>query len=512
MPDPSAPNLSLYRGLIVVLLLALVVTGWSLADMTAQVSEETPAAPAPVPAPQAAPAQQAPAQPAPQPGSAAVQVVDVATQIAEATRANADAPDQSFTFLNNRFGSVRVEVMSYTQIAPLHFHRMAHEAALLLSGDATIHAAPLAPQPLAQDAVIVTPPYSGVELRNTKSDEVAAIVVFATPPMARPADGLFYADEGDRRLTLGGGSTRHALGGGPETPTPLPLMGDKLSHASLTAPLEIAGERGGTVVWVVSGTGTTEGQPIGPHHLVYVPDGASTQIAPGEGPLGVLLFSPGKDGVSEILTKGTKKYSQLDEELVIRDFFDDREGGVFLDVGAGNYQRDSTTYYLEKHLGWSGIGVDALDELREGYVKNRPKTKFMNFLVTDEPSGKMKFYRANGYLEVSSASRKVASDQAAEYEGDGSVTELEVPSITLNELLTELGTESIDFLSMDIEEWEPAALRGFDIDKYKPELVCIEAHRSVQDELFAYFADHGYERLDQYLPWDRFNWYFTPKR
>jgi len=57
---------------------------------------------------------------------------------------------------------------------------------------------------------------------------------------------------------------------------------------------------------------------------------------------------------------GEALYSQDDEETLIRAFFADHRGGSFLDVGAGDPIRDSTTYYLEKHLGWHGIAVDAI--------------------------------------------------------------------------------------------------------------------------------------------------------
>ena len=49
---------------------------------------------------------------------------------------------------------------------------------------------------------------------------------------------------------------------------------------------------------------------------------------------------------------GPNRYSQFAEEWIIRDFFKDRRGGTFVDVGANHYKQDSTTFYLEEHLGW----------------------------------------------------------------------------------------------------------------------------------------------------------------
>jgi hypothetical protein len=66
----------------------------------------------------------------------------------------------------------------------------------------------------------------------------------------------------------------------------------------------------------------------------------------------------------------------------------------------------------------------------------------------------------------------------------------------------------IDFLTMDIEGAEPPALAGFDIDKYKPELVLIEPTTNTREPILAYFKQHGYERIDKYLERDKQSWYF----
>lgn len=212
----------------------------------------------------------------------------------------------------------------------------------------------------------------------------------------------------------------------------------------------------------------------------------------------------------DVLRYGKKLYSQRDEELIIRHFFGDRRGGVFLDIGSAHYRNLSTTYYLESHLGWSGIAVDALAEWGPGYAAHRPNTRFFNFFVTDKATGVQPFYRADALREVSSGQRDVAVNQSERYRKTDQVTELEVETITLTELLDASHVDRIDFLSMDIEEWEPRALAGFDIDRFRPELVCIEAHEPVRAAILEYFTRHGYRRLDRYLARDRVNWYFTP--
>ena len=74
------------------------------------------------------------------------------------------------------------------------------------------------------------------------------------------------------------------------------------------------------------------------------------------------------------------------------------------------------------------------------------------------------------------------------------------------------GVTKVDLLSMDIEQGEPAALAGFDIQRFRPELVCIEALPEVSDAILEYFTRHGYRRIERYLEYDKANWYFTPQR
>ena len=47
----------------------------------------------------------------------------------------------------------------------------------------------------------------------------------------------------------------------------------------------------------------------------------------------------------------------------------------------------------------------------------------------------------------------------------------------MNKLLERTRVQTIDFLSMDIEGAELAAHNGFDIEKYKPRLVCVEIQK-----------------------------------
>jgi FkbM family methyltransferase len=207
----------------------------------------------------------------------------------------------------------------------------------------------------------------------------------------------------------------------------------------------------------------------------------------------------------DILRTEKKLYSQKDEELVIRDFFQDRKDGLFLDVGCAWPIKNNNTYYLEAKLGWSGIGIDALPEYAQPWARKRRNSKFFNYLVTDHGGTVESFYRSELAGISSIKPMKGPAGRDVKYE------EIRVPTTTLTKLLEQNGVSKIDFLSMDIEGAEPLALAGFDIDRFRPDLACIELRGATRDKVLGYFAAHGYERIERYARYDPVNYYFTRK-
>lgn len=199
---------------------------------------------------------------------------------------------------------------------------------------------------------------------------------------------------------------------------------------------------------------------------------------------------------------GEPLYSQDAEETLIRAFFDDRHNGVFLDVGAGDPVKNSTTYYLEKHLGWRGIAVDALAEYAVDYIRERPATRFFSYFVGDKSGLERDFY--------ASPERDFSSGSGEDPRG-GSYQRRQVSTITLDDLLGREGVAHVDFLSLDIEGAESAALAGFSIGRFRPGLACVEIHSAEHGRAVSeYFTLHGYREITAYRAMDGINRYFAP--
>jgi FkbM family methyltransferase len=225
--------------------------------------------------------------------------------------------------------------------------------------------------------------------------------------------------------------------------------------------------------------------------------------------LPVACGSAEPDEFDELLESGESQYARFKEEPIVRHFFRDRGNGFFVDIGCYKPVEFNVTNYLEQHLGWSGIAVDAQRQLAPLWKKSRPRSKFFAYAVTDQSGKTITFHEAG---PISSTEMDIIEFWGETRGKKIPVRDLEVPTITIDDLLEAEGIEHIDFLKIDINGTEPTALAGFDIKRYRPELVHVEAHAKNHESLMKYFEENDYERIDAYLKYDQVNWYFTPAR
>lgn len=202
---------------------------------------------------------------------------------------------------------------------------------------------------------------------------------------------------------------------------------------------------------------------------------------------------------------GAPRYSAHEEELFVRDFFSDKRDGVFVDVGASHYKDGSNTYYLESELAWSGLAIDPLVEFAADYKTHRPRTKFFPMFVSNKSDERAQ-------LHVGKNSLFTSADRGFTNTFTDVQRTIAASTITLDDLLTAEGITAIDFLSIDIELHEPQALAAFNLSKYAPKLVCIEAHPEVRQQILDYFTAGDYVVVGKYLRADPQNLWFMPAR
>ena len=190
---------------------------------------------------------------------------------------------------------------------------------------------------------------------------------------------------------------------------------------------------------------------------------------------------PGPDPLRD--RYGPERYSENQEEWIIRDFFKDRRDGFFVDVGANRYKIFSNTYcgneaWLDRNRRRASAAV-------RGRLPGIPAQDPLLRSVLGRHVA-----RQRQVVHIRSGTLVASSTRDFTERWGKNARQIVVPTITLNDLLEQLRVRHVDLLSIDVELSEPKVLAGFDVEKYKPSFVCIEAHPETRQRILDYFAGH----------------------
>ncbi len=193
-------------------------------------------------------------------------------------------------------------------------------------------------------------------------------------------------------------------------------------------------------------------------------------------------------------------YSSSGEDMWLRQFMKARlrsgQPGFYVDIGCNQAVITSNTFLFYCY-GWRGICVDANAMFGPEFAEMRPRDVFLHAAISD--AGETLYF-----AELDAAGgHKMA--QVARHPNDfapGFKTPVIVPAMTMAALLQQhlpAGAD-IDFMSMDIEGSELAALRSNDWSRYKPRVILIEIVKEAFDNLaplsyptIRYLSELGYQ-------------------
>jgi FkbM family methyltransferase len=183
-------------------------------------------------------------------------------------------------------------------------------------------------------------------------------------------------------------------------------------------------------------------------------------------------------------------YSQAGEDRAIMEHLKVRgqlpPHGVYVDVGAHEPVHFNNTYLFYLN-GWRGVNIEPNSSLCNKFNTIRPEDRNINCGVWSSQGERLfyEMYPSNQSTFVESMS------EAAKNDGAYLVKKVQLPIRTLNDILSQAGMEEIDFLTIDVQGAETEVLAGFDINKYRPILVCIEATVD-EKKIVDYLEQHGY--------------------
>ena len=182
--------------------------------------------------------------------------------------------------------------------------------------------------------------------------------------------------------------------------------------------------------------------------------------------------------------------------------FGHKHGGTYVEIGALDGETFSNSYYFEHCLGWSGVLVEANPTQAELCRRNRPGSRVIaKAVVAPEDAGKsMAFEVVEGFEALSSLALMPRYTRLISElnERDGlslRVSTVDVETATLDDVLASAVATDIDFMTIDIEGHEWAALRGLSLGtRWRPTVVLIESsdlwpdHRVVGQMFHAGYA------------------------
>lgn len=166
----------------------------------------------------------------------------------------------------------------------------------------------------------------------------------------------------------------------------------------------------------------------------------------------------------------TISYAQNGEDMLLRRLFGDDRPGFYIDVGAGHPVYDSVTKHFSLR-GWRGINVEPLPEMHELLCRDRPADVNLNVALGRHPATLPFFVvpACNGWSTLSAEAARKLADSGTE------VVERTLAVRTLADVCAEHVRGEIDFLKIDVEEYEAEVIAGADWQRWRPRAVVVEA-------------------------------------
>lgn len=191
-------------------------------------------------------------------------------------------------------------------------------------------------------------------------------------------------------------------------------------------------------------------------------------------------------------------WSQGGEDLALLHAINGKSNGLFIDVGAHHPFRFSTTQHLSR-LGWSGVNVDANDELISVFKQHRKRDLNICAAVGTAKSYTFTIFKEPALSTINNEWRN--KFYASGWEVNRTIT---VSGVTLREIYeTTYPNQCIDLLSIDAEGSDFDVLKSMYFETLSkmmyPHLLLLEAsppvHLALKTDSVEYAIGLGYEPL-----------------
>ncbi|MEB1806659.1 MAG: FkbM family methyltransferase [Bacillaceae bacterium] len=168
-----------------------------------------------------------------------------------------------------------------------------------------------------------------------------------------------------------------------------------------------------------------------------------------------------------------KSFSQNGEDIIINYIL--QRLGIkrisFLDIGSNHPVIDNNTFYFYSN-GNTGVCIEPNTEYNHLYSMYRQDDILINALMGEKDTGDKRNY----YYMDNPGYNTVFIEQRREFErlGHQVKKQCRLPVIDVNEVIQEYLEGKLNFLSIDVEGAEIEVLNSLKVEKYGPEVMCVE--------------------------------------
>jgi FkbM family methyltransferase len=196
--------------------------------------------------------------------------------------------------------------------------------------------------------------------------------------------------------------------------------------------------------------------------------------------------------------------SHLGQDNWVAEVYGFKPDGYFFEAGALDGVLTSNTYALEKHLGWSGIVVEANPTYYPEVCRNRSCIT-INAALWRSSREQIEMVDAHG---LSSAVQNQDGDSSSSLRRSITTRTIHIDTVNPSELFDRFAVPAtFEYLSLDIEGAELDFLKAFDFTRYRPGLMTIEHTEDLQrqDAMRSLLAPFGYEFRQRH--YDEYFWH-----
>ncbi|MEW6665500.1 MAG: FkbM family methyltransferase [Thermodesulfobacteriota bacterium] len=206
--------------------------------------------------------------------------------------------------------------------------------------------------------------------------------------------------------------------------------------------------------------------------------------------------------IKRFLTKRLKiSFSQAGEDLIVSGVMKSLRISqpYYLDIGAHHPTTMNNTYlfYLK---GSRGVCVEPDPDMFSCLRSKRGKDVCLNFGIGPENRSSADFYVMT--TKSLSTFSKADAERYQTYGNQRILQVIQIPIISINDLLQQYLKKCPDFVSLDVEGLEPHILRSLDLSRYRPPVFCIETLTYTEDKSEQKLTNIiDYMRESSYMPY-----------